>query len=75
MSESSSSSSSSKPANKLETIKKAVHDFLHEKNAFTSFFELIEKYTKISREYIFIGKAGYAFVSVGSEVHVVLLQV
>ena len=52
--------SSKPPANKLETVKKAVHDFLHEKNAFTSVFELVEKYTKIQREYIFLG--GYHFV-------------
>ncbi len=49
--------SSTPPANKLQTIKKAVHDFLHEKNSFTYFFELAEKYTKLNREYIFIGKA------------------
>ena len=42
--------------NKLETIKKAVHDFLHEKNSFTYVFELAEKYTKLQREYIFIGR-------------------
>ena len=47
--------SDSGPANKLENIKKALHDFLHEKNAFTSVFELAEKYTKLSREYIFLG--------------------
>lgn len=43
------------PANKLETIKKAVRDFLHEKNAFTPFFEFAEKYTKVDRLYLFIG--------------------
>ncbi len=52
------SKSISGPANKLQTIKKAVHDFLHEKNSFTYFFELAEKYTKLNREYIFIGKEG-----------------
>ena len=55
---SSSSSGSDKPANKLQAIKKAVHDFLHEKNSFTYVFELAEKYTKLPREYIFIGKHG-----------------
>lgn len=48
--------SQSAPANKLQTVKKAVHDFLHEKNAFTSVFELAEKYTKVSREYLFLGE-------------------
>lgn len=43
-------------ANKLETLKKALHDFLHEKSPFTSVFELAEKYTKISREYLFLGE-------------------
>ena len=51
-----SSSGSSKPPNKLVAIKNAVHDFLHEKNNFTYVFELAEKYTKVKREYIFIGK-------------------
>ena len=50
-----SSSGSNKPANKLELIKKTVHDFLHEKNSFTYIFELTEKYTKLRREYILIG--------------------
>jgi len=49
--------SSSEPTNKIETIKKALRDFLHEKNAFTSIFEIAEKYTKVSREYIFIGES------------------
>ena len=44
------------PANKLDTMKRAVHDFLHEKNAFTSVFEMVEKYTKIQREYFFLGE-------------------
>lgn len=57
-----SSSSSDKPANKLQMIKTAVHDFLHEKNSFTYVFELVEKYTKVQREYIFIGR--YARVTV-----------
>ena len=49
-------SSSSEPPNKFETLKKAMHDFLHEKNAFTSVFEIAEKYTKIDRLYLFLGK-------------------
>ena len=55
---SSSPSGSEKPANKLQMVKKAVHDFLHEKNSFTYVFELAEKYTKLQREYIFIGRHG-----------------
>lgn len=55
-SETSTSSGSEKPPNKLQIIKKAVHDFLHEKNSFTYVFELAEKYTKLQREYIFIGR-------------------
>lgn len=51
-----SSSSNPPPANKLVMIKNAVHDFLHEKNSFTYIFELAEKYTKLQREYIFLGK-------------------
>lgn len=51
-----SSSSKSEPANKLETVKKAVHDLLHEKNSFTYLFELAEKYTKVNREYLFLGE-------------------
>ena len=50
---------SDKPANKLEVIKKTIHDFLHEKNSFTYVFELAEKYTKLSREYIFLGGHGF----------------
>lgn len=55
---SSSSSGSEVPTNKLQMIKKAVHDFLHEKNTFTYVFELAEKYTKLPREYIFLGGYG-----------------
>ncbi len=47
---------SSDPASKLENIKKTVHKFLHEENSFTYLFGLAEKYTKISREYIFLGE-------------------
>ena len=50
-----SQSATSGVANKFEAAKKALHDFLHEKNAFTSVFELAEKYTKLKREYIFLG--------------------
>ena len=50
------SSGGDKPANKLVALKSTIHDFLHEKNAFTYVFELAEKYTKLPREYIFIGK-------------------
>lgn len=51
-----SESSTPQPTNKLQAIKKAVHDVLHEKNSFTYLFELAEKYTKLNREYIFLGK-------------------
>ena len=54
-----SSSGAPKPANKLVAMKNAVHDFLHEKNSFTYVFELAEKYTKLQREYIFIGRLLY----------------
>ena len=50
------SSGGDKPANKLVALKNTIHDFLHEKNAFTYVFELAEKYTKLPRVYIFIGK-------------------
>ena len=46
----------SAPANKLEAVKKAVHDMLHEKGALTPFFEQAEKYTKLKREYLFLGE-------------------
>ena len=51
-----SESTESAPANKLEAVKKAIHDFLHEENSFTYLFTLAEKYTKVSREYIFFGR-------------------
>ena len=54
---SSSPSGNVQPANKLQMIKTAIHDFLHEKNSFTYIFELAEKYTKLQREYIFVGKS------------------
>ena len=50
------SEASSKPANKFVAIKNALSDFLHEKNSFTYLFELAERYTKLQREYIFIGR-------------------
>ena len=49
------SSSSSKPANKLESMQKALHDFLHTRSAVTPAFEMVEKYAKVKREYIFLG--------------------
>lgn len=49
-------STTSEPANKLEAAKKAFHDFLHEKSPLTSTFELAEKYTKVSREHLVLGK-------------------
>lgn len=49
-------SSNAAPTNKFEAMKQSVHDFLHEKNSFTYMFELAEKYTKMQREYIFIGE-------------------
>ena len=52
----SSKAETSAPTNKFVAMKKAVHDFLHEKNSFTYVFELAEKYTKLQREYIFIGE-------------------
>ena len=51
-----SESTESAPANKLEAVKKAIHNLLHEENSFTYLFTLAEKYTKISREYIFLGR-------------------
>ena len=48
--------SSSEPTNKFSMVKKSVKDFLHEKNSFTHILELAEKYTKVSREYLFLGK-------------------
>ena len=41
--------------NKLESFKQTLHKFLHEENAFTYLFALAEKYTKLKREYIFVG--------------------
>lgn len=51
-----SGSTTSRAANKLESLKKAMHDLLHEKSVFTPFFEQAEKYTKLSREYLFLGE-------------------
>ena len=48
--------SSAQPANKFDMVKKSVHDFLHEKNYFTYGFEMIEKYAKVKREYVFYGE-------------------
>lgn len=39
---------------KLDNLREGLRHFLHEKNFFTSFLEVVEKYTRISREYIFI---------------------
>ena len=61
-----SESTESAPANKLEAVKKAIHDFLHEENSFTYLFTLAEKYTKVSREYIFFGR--YAGAQILGEV-------
>ena len=58
--------SESAPANKLETMKKAIHDFLYEENSFTYVFSLAEKYTKVSREYLFFGR--YAGAQILGEV-------
>ena len=55
-------SSSSKPENKLKVVQKAIHDFLHEKNSFTYVFELVEKYIKVKREYLFLGKVAIPLV-------------
>lgn len=56
MATSSSKSDSSAPAaNKLGSIQKALHDFLHTPSAVTPIFELIEKNAKLKREYIFLG--------------------
>ena len=57
------SEGSSRPTNKLVAMKNAVHDFLHEKNSFTHIFELAEKYTKVQREYIFLGGGFVTFMS------------
>ena len=54
---------SSRPANKLVAIKNALHDFLHEKNSFTHIFELVEKYTKVQREYVFLGGGFVAYLA------------
>ena len=43
------------PANKLESIQKGLHDFLHTRSAATPLFELVEKNAKVKREYLFIG--------------------
>ena len=53
---SSSKSDSSAPANKLESIQKALHQFLHTPSAVTPVFELIEKNAKLKREYLFLGR-------------------
>ena len=55
MATSSKTSRSEQPANKLETIHKALHDFLHQKSAVTPVFELVEKHAKLKREYLFLG--------------------
>ena len=49
------SESSSAPANKFQSVKKSITDFLYEKNSFTYVFELAEKYTKVPRLYLFLG--------------------
>lgn len=51
------SSESSPPANKLESIQKTLHDVLHTPSAVTPVFELIEKNAKLKREYIFLSKS------------------
>ena len=56
MSKSESSDAPPAVVTKLEAAKKAIHDFLHEKNSVTYVFELAEKYTKVPREYLFIGE-------------------
>lgn len=53
-----SDSAVAKPSNKLEAAKKAIHDFLYQKSALTPFFEQIEKYAKLKREYLFLGGCG-----------------
>ena len=58
---SSKSDSSATPANKLESVQKALHDFLHTPSAATPIFELIEKNAKLKREYLFLG--GYTSLS------------
>jgi hypothetical protein len=55
MATSSSKSGSSAPGNKLESIQKALHDFLHAPSAVTPLFELVEKNAKLKREYLFLG--------------------
>ena len=59
-------SSSSGPANKLQTIKKALHDFLHQKGPLTPAMEMAEKYTKLKREYLFLGEATLLLVLIVS---------
>lgn len=51
------SSDSSPPASKLETIQKTLHDVLHTPSAVTPVFELIEKNAKLKREYVFMGES------------------
>jgi len=45
----------SAPANKFESLKKTITDFLYEKNSLTYVLELVEKYTKVPRIYLFLG--------------------
>lgn len=51
------SSDSSPPASKLESIQKTLHDVLHTPSAVTPIFELIEKNAKLKREYVFMGES------------------
>lgn len=57
------SDSSAPPANKLESIQKAIRDFLHTPSAATPIFELIEKNAKLKREYLFLGGYSYFFLA------------
>ena len=57
---SSAKSDSSAPANKLESIQKALHQFLHTPSAVTPVFELIEKNAKLKREYLFLGRSFFS---------------
>ena len=50
--------------NKLEALNKSIDDFLNSKdNQVAQVFQLVEKYTRVPRKYIFLGKAVATFHS------------
>ena len=53
--------------NKLEALNKSIDDFLNSKdNQVAQVFQLVEKYTRVPRKYIFLGKAVATFVPLTS---------